>query len=149
MLYDPWFGYATLGNPAVSWSCDMRQRFAKGNTGFSELAALPPECQAMRRCRRSARRFAPLLALASAGDPRRPRPGSAALGGGWLALWRHEERPPYRGPCVRLGGQHHLLLSSLFHLRFLLRITQHNRIRRNILANRLVTTVQPLPQGHI
>ena len=105
--------------------------------------------QALRRCRRSARRFAPLLALASAGDPRRPRPGSAALGGGWLALWRHEERPPYRGPCVRLGGQHHLLLSSLFHLRFLLRITQHNRIRRNILANRLVTTVQPLPQGHI
>lgn len=58
----------------------------------------------MRRCRRSARRFAPLLALASAGDPRRRRPGSAALGGGggWLALWRHQERPPYRGPCVRL-----------------------------------------------
>lgn len=35
----------------------------------------------MRRCRRSARRFAPLLALASAGDPHRRRPGSAALGG--------------------------------------------------------------------
>lgn len=50
----------------------------EGNTGPLALAALPPECQAMRRCRRSARRFAPLLALASAGDPRRRRPGSAA-----------------------------------------------------------------------
>ena len=69
----------------------------EGNTGPLALAALPPECQAMRRCRRSARRFAPLLALASTGAPRRRRPGSAALRGYGLLGRRHDERPPFGG----------------------------------------------------
>ena len=51
----------------------------------------------MRRCRRSARRFAPLLALASTGAPRRRRPGSAALRGYGLLGRRHDERPPFGG----------------------------------------------------
>lgn len=117
---------------------------------FSELAALPPLLG-------SSLATVPPLRLAFRSAPRsrfRWRSPSAASGvrcsrGVWLALWRHQERPSYRGPCVRLGGQHHLLLSSPFRLQFLLRISQHNRIRYNILANRLVTTVQPLSQGHI
>lgn len=74
----------------------------------------------MRRCRRSARRFAPLLALASAGDPRRRRPGSAALRGYGLLCGGIKKGPHIGGlvsGCVTYGYIKECSASAWAHVR--------------------------------
>ena len=92
----------------------------------------------MRRCRRSARRFAPLLALASAGDPRRRRPGSAALGGGDGLLCGGIKKGPH------IGGLGLLVYTHIYHVSAV--FFQRIRLKHNC-SRKIVEVLDVLPQS--